>query len=250
MLAAAAALAACAGPGPSGRQPVAATPPAASAERHSTPALPPRAAPPSQLAPAILSPRDYKTGEKARKDALMNATDTVLSGQSVGYYMEVQEAELRRLLGGSGVSVASRKNRLVIGPVERAFAKGSTSLLPRGQSVLATVASVFKEYYKTLVAIHCYTDDTGAADYNRKLSQRRGLTVAHYLVKAGVTSGRIVVIGHGESDPVAPNNTARGRARNRRVEIVLIPLAREPAAPATAAEPATTPPPRAAPVRS
>lgn len=198
----------------------------------------------------MLAPDNYKAGAEKRKHVLMNATDAELSPQSVGYYMEVQEAELRRLLGGSAVSIASHDNSVVIGPVEGAFAKGSAGLLPGGQSVLATVAPVLKEYYKTLVAIHCYTDGTGAARYNLKLSQRRAQTVAHYLVEAGVTGGRIVVVGHGESDPIAPNDTARGRARNRRVEIVLIPLARAPSAPpATAAKPATTPPPRPASVR-
>ena len=69
-----------------------------------------------------------------------------------------------------------------------------------------------------------YTDSTGPAEYNQKLSERRASTVALYLQGRGVAQERLAAIGHGENRPVAGNNTAEGRARNRRVEITLDPI--------------------------
>jgi len=65
---------------------------------------------------------------------------------------------------------------------------------------------------------------TGPADYNQKLSERRAATVALYLHNRGVAKERLAAIRSGEKKPVASNNTAEGRARNRRVEITLDPI--------------------------
>ena len=68
------------------------------------------------------------------------------------------------------------------------------------------------------VRIDGYTCNIGPADYNVGLSERRANAVKRYLVDNGISSSRIVTKGHGESDPVADNNTRDGRAQNRRVE--------------------------------
>jgi len=64
-----------------------------------------------------------------------------------------------------------------------------------------------------------YTDSTGPEAYNMKLSERRAAAVRDYFVSKGVDAERITLAGHGEADPVAPNDTRDGRARNRRVEL-------------------------------
>jgi outer membrane protein OmpA-like peptidoglycan-associated protein len=73
--------------------------------------------------------------------------------------------------------------------------------------------------YKSL-SIEGHTDDVGTDEYNLNLSRRRAEAVAEYLVKLGVDKNKISVIGHGESKPVATNETKSGRALNRRVEII------------------------------
>jgi outer membrane protein OmpA-like peptidoglycan-associated protein len=90
--------------------------------------------------------------------------------------------------------------------------------------VLDSVALVLNEYKSTLVTVAGYTDSTGAADYNQKLSERRASTVALYLHSRGVAQERLAAIGYGEKKPVASNNNAEGRAKNRRVEITLDPI--------------------------
>jgi OOP family OmpA-OmpF porin len=62
-----------------------------------------------------------------------------------------------------------------------------------------------------------YTDSTGSAAYNKKLSERRAQAVADYLQAHGISGGRMTVKGFGEDNPVADNKTAEGRAHNRRV---------------------------------
>jgi OOP family OmpA-OmpF porin len=65
-----------------------------------------------------------------------------------------------------------------------------------------------------------YTDSVGTEEYNRDLSMRRAQAAQEYLVSNGVDQRRIVLSGMGESNPIASNDTAEGRAMNRRVEVV------------------------------
>jgi len=64
-----------------------------------------------------------------------------------------------------------------------------------------------------------HTDNTGSAATNRRLSLERATAVRRYLMLRGVPGDRLVAQGYGPSSPVAPNATAEGRARNRRVEL-------------------------------
>lgn len=69
------------------------------------------------------------------------------------------------------------------------------------------------------VQITGYTDSTGSEQYNQDLSMRRAQAAQEYLVSKGVDQKRIVLSGMGESNPIASNDTAEGRAQNRRVEV-------------------------------
>jgi outer membrane protein OmpA-like peptidoglycan-associated protein len=70
------------------------------------------------------------------------------------------------------------------------------------------------------ILIKGHTDSTGSETYNQKLSLKRAETVKNYLIEKGVSRDKITVQGYGETQPVASNNTAEGRAANRRVEFV------------------------------
>lgn len=71
------------------------------------------------------------------------------------------------------------------------------------------------------IKITGYTDSIGSDAYNKKLSLRRAEAVSNYLVSLGVDPNKMEVTGAGESNPVADNDTEEGRAKNRRVEVVL-----------------------------
>ena len=75
-----------------------------------------------------------------------------------------------------------------------------------------------KAYPEVRVEVAGYTDDVGKEDYNLGLSQRRADSVKQYLVNAGISTDRVLARGYGESNPVASNSTASGRAENRRIE--------------------------------
>ncbi len=78
-----------------------------------------------------------------------------------------------------------------------------------------------KSYPKRNVMIEGYTDSTGPAQFNKKLSRERAEAVRNALVKDGISPERITIKGYGAEYPVASNKTAAGRQENRRVEVVI-----------------------------
>jgi outer membrane protein OmpA-like peptidoglycan-associated protein len=168
------------------------------------------------------------TGDNSRERrqrALIGAGVGGLTGGGVGYYMDVQEAKLRQQLEGSGVSVTRNGDEITLNmPSNVTFATNSADLNSQFFGTLDSVALVLKEYDKTLVDVLGHTDNTGGAQLNQELSQRRAATVGNYLLGRGVAAGRIIQQGFGYSRPVATNDTAEGRQANRRVEIVLSPI--------------------------
>ncbi|AUI88436.1 hypothetical protein BS333_19100 [Vibrio azureus] len=86
---------------------------------------------------------------------------------------------------------------------------------------LNNLANFLKEFQQAQVEITGYTDNSGPAAYNLKLSERRAQAVADYLIATGVNADRFTVTGKGMEDPVASNSTAEGREKNRRVEVVV-----------------------------
>lgn len=103
------------------------------------------------------------------------------------------------------------------------FAFDSDVLMSSDKAELDKLAVKLKaEAPDAAIALAGYTDSVGSDVYNQKLSERRAVAVANYLVAAGVPQANIVaVVGNGESNPVATNSTAEGRAKNRRTEVVI-----------------------------
>jgi len=85
--------------------------------------------------------------------------------------------------------------------------------------ILDEAISTLKEYNEITLSVDGHTDGIGTDAYNEKLSQRRAQAVADYLAKGGIDSKRMTVHGFGKTHPVATNDTAAGRAENRRVEL-------------------------------
>jgi len=165
------------------------------------------------------------SGNQAAKNALIGAGIGALAGAAIGDYMDKEEAELRHRLRAAGVSVQRRGDRIVlIMESDVTFAVDDDRVKPQFYQVLDAVAEVLVEYDRTTLEVSGHTDSTGAADYNRDLSERRAHAVARVLAENGVTPQRMYVIGLGKTQPIASNGTAGGRAKNRRVEIQIIPL--------------------------
>ena len=161
------------------------------------------------------------TGERIR-NAAIGAAAAGAVGAAIGYSLDRQEAELRAQLGNGTVS--NNGNQLVVTlPQDILFAVDSTNVSAGAQADLAAVASSLNRYPQSTVNVIGHTDNTGEAAYNQDLSERRAQSVASVLINSGVASSRINAVGRGENQPVATNQTAEGRAQNRRVEIVITP---------------------------
>ncbi|MEZ9819761.1 OmpA family protein [Shewanella sp. 10N.286.45.A1] len=159
------------------------------------------------------------------KGALIGAASGAALGGGIGYYMDVQEAELRKQLQSSGVSVTRSGDTIILNmPNDVTFGVDQTDLSQRAQQVLNSVALVALEYDETKLNVMGHTDSSGAASYNLRLSQVRASEVASYLMSQKVPSARVVSHGVGEDRPITSNETKAGRAENRRVEIILSPL--------------------------
>ena len=160
-----------------------------------------------------------------RKRAMIGAGIGGLAGAGIGAYMDKQEADLRKQMAGTGVSVTRQGDNITLNmPGNITFKSGSAELSPSFPKVLDGVTMVLKKYEKTIVEVDGHTDNVGTAEYNQGLSERRARTVTDYLINQGVKPERTISIGAGESHPVASNDTAAGRANNRRVELTLLPL--------------------------
>jgi OmpA-OmpF porin, OOP family len=97
------------------------------------------------------------------------------------------------------------------------FATGSANLLPAAHDTLRTVAAAMKVNKKLQVEVGGHTDSVGDEGKNQRLSERRAESVKAFLVEEGVDADRLSTRGYGESQPADTNDTAAGRANNRRV---------------------------------
>ncbi len=158
-----------------------------------------------------------------KKGALIGAGIGAASGAGVGAYMDVQARKLRQELEGTGVRVVKNGETVVlVMPGNITFDTNQSNIKSNFKPVLDSVAKVLTEFDKTKVQVTGYTDNTGTAAINNKLSADRANSVASYLKLRGVAAARVYASGLGSSNPIASNTTAAGREQNRRVEITLI----------------------------
>jgi len=109
------------------------------------------------------------------------------------------------------------------------FRSGSWEMSPQGQELIAKLAPKLAPYQQTKLVVNGYTDNAPiepalkrqGVTSNEVLSQKRAETVRQYLISQGVKPDMISARGFGEAKPIAANNTAKGRAKNRRVEVTL-----------------------------
>lgn len=104
------------------------------------------------------------------------------------------------------------------------FATNKSNINSQSQETLGKLANVLNEFPDTNLLIVGHTDSSGADSYNMTLSKKRAKAVSGYLKNdKGVDNSRLTVKWFGEEQPIAENTTAEGRARNRRVNIVIVP---------------------------
>ncbi|MBC9798628.1 OmpA family protein [Sinomicrobium weinanense] len=127
---------------------------------------------------------------------------------------EIPGAEVTRV--GEGINVTFDEKSGVY------FATDKYNINSASATTLNKLAGIFKEYPNSLILVEGHTDNTGRAEYNTGLSQRRAESVTNYLVSQGLSSGRFTTKWYGEDQPKYDNSTAEGRAKNRRVEVAIV----------------------------
>jgi outer membrane protein OmpA-like peptidoglycan-associated protein len=173
---------------------------------------------------------DDQTEAIAHTSAELNRTKTALNAQNVAFVAQgtaLKDAEKRAAQAAADLArfatVKQEPRGMVItlsGSV--LFTSAKSELSPGAQLKLNEVAdALIKQDPVSKMVVEGHTDSQGGADYNEDLSQRRAQAVRDYLVTRGIASDRISAQGFGSTRPVADNNSAEGRANNRRVEIVV-----------------------------
>ena len=161
-----------------------------------------------------------------KKGAIVGAIVGAAAGNAIGQSLDEQAADLRRDLNNNQVNVTNTGSELIVTmPQDILFALDSATVRSDLRRDLGVVAGNLQAYPNSTISIEGHTDNTGTANYNRILSQRRANAVADILVNNGVPPARLYAVGRGENEPVASNLSATGRAQNRRVEIVIRPNA-------------------------
>ncbi|WP_255423965.1 OmpA family protein [Xanthomonas sp. SI] len=100
------------------------------------------------------------------------------------------------------------------------FASDAAQILPDSKPQLEQVLQLLQADPALRLAINGHTDDSGDAVHNKSLSESRAAAVVAYLTGAGIAADRLRAAGFGQEQPIAPNTTEEGKARNRRVELV------------------------------
>jgi chemotaxis protein MotB len=142
------------------------------------------------------------------------------------------EQKLKAEISEGEIRLSQAEGRIQVDLVDKIlFDSGEASLSPRGAEVLARLGTVLSQVENRSILVSGHTDDAPpsqrlAATFptNWELSVARAVNVVRFLgEKASVPPGRLVAAGHADTKPVASNATPKGRARNRRIEILLIP---------------------------
>jgi outer membrane protein OmpA-like peptidoglycan-associated protein len=159
--------------------------------------------------------------ERAATGAIVGGAAGAVIGNVWSSRMEQQKRDMERATQGTGVQVTQTEdNRLKLEiPSDISFAINRADIQPNFRPVLDRFAASLVEHPYTTVNIIGHTDSTGTDAINNPLSINRAASTRDYLTARGVALNRISIDGRGSREPVASNDTAENRARNRRVEI-------------------------------
>ena len=170
------------------------------------------------LAGAVLS---SATGGRAGTGAVVGAGVGALGTYIWSQNMERQKREMEQATQGTGIAVTqTQDNQLKLDiPSDISFAVGRSDIQSNFAPVLDRFAEGLRNNPNTDVRIIGHTDNTGSDAVNNPLSLDRAASTRNYLTGRGIDGRRISIEGMGERQPIATNETADGRSRNRRVEI-------------------------------
>ena len=178
------------------------------------------------VAGAVLGNILGASGRRTEGAAIGAAIGAALGG-GAGRAMDVQRRDFERQLAAeqyrNEVQIQQLRRDVLLLTLDNEvqFETGSAVISSPMRQTLAKVADVLRQHPGTQVSIIGHTDNVGGAAANQRLSEQRAEAVRRELVAKGVRAERLVTVGRGATEPRASNDTAAGRAANRRVEMVV-----------------------------
>ena len=171
------------------------------------------------LAGCVVPRSDYEDLQTQNQQLQGQVQQLQTQNQQLKQQASAQSAQICRLQGAIKYTVNS----------DLLFPSGNYKMSAQGQQLIGRLASQLAPFQQNKLVVNGYTDNApiGAQlrrqgiDSNQVLSEKRADSVMQYLISQGVKEDMISAQGHGEEDPVASNDTAQGRAQNRRVELTL-----------------------------
>ena len=173
----------------------------------------------------------YNVGGHDSKSAIIGGLLGAALGGAVGYNMDKQANEIARALGtgvnNDPLAALDPNNNIIVSKTSShvkimfrdrmMFATASANLQPSARSKVQKVGQLLANYPQTIVGVAGFTDNVGSYAYNQGLSQKRATTVGNLLA----TNGRPYIKGCSYNKAIAPNDSSKNRALNRRVEVYL-----------------------------
>jgi outer membrane protein OmpA-like peptidoglycan-associated protein len=135
-----------------------------------------------------------------------------------------QFEQVEKMFTSDEARVFRQGNNIILRLVGLSFDSGASQIKPENFDLLGKVEKAIDVFPRSELIIEGHTDSFGGDDLNQKLSQERAESVQQYMINAmRIPTYRLIATGYGETRPVASNETEAGRARNRRIDIVIKP---------------------------
>ncbi len=195
--------------------------------------VPPTTAAPTTTAPTTAAPAPAPAAVQPERGAVYKDGQLILQGAVPN--REVADAFIAKaaeVIGPDnvvdnyvidpGAEIPTDGRVVVDDPV--LFATGSTEVSPDFYGLLDLGVAVMSLNPQVVMVVEGHTDEVGSTEANQRLSEERARSVVAYITDKGIDPTKFEVIGKGETDPVAPNDTPEGRQQNRRIEVQLVNL--------------------------
>lgn len=153
--------------------------------------------------------------------AIIGAAVGGAAGAYIGNYMDKQAKEIEQDLEGASVERIGEGIKITFNS-GLLFDVDKATLRDVSKAELTKLGSILNKYEDTNILIEGHTDNTGSDEYNLELSRKRSQSVSNYLASLNVDPIRFTIMGYGESQPIASNETVEGRQQNRRVDIAIM----------------------------
>ncbi len=162
-------------------------------------------------------------GNKAGSTALgaiLGAAVGGAAGAYIGSYMDKQAEEMNQDLAGAKIERVGEGIKITFDS-GILFDVNKATLRPASEEQLTKLGAILNKYPDTNILLEGHTDATGSDEYNLDLSRLRAQSVEAFLASQAVAGNRFSIMGYGESQPIASNDTDEGRQLNRRVEVAI-----------------------------